>query len=254
MDGSSDVSKAFAGIFSMGSLSHDTATSVATTPAGTELKRKIVTHTIELDFSLRDYGSEVENNDPLFLSSKSDDEVHGWYVKVMSICARAKTLPCDSDSKDVEHSDPKYLPPGGLAKLFREAYFSEIIHEIAPGLSYVARRSPMFDKSAVPAAAVRKSTTVIPGSAANPKITMTPPNSPIMGEEERHRSLTALENDIDDEELDAVDDLNRPNLVIPDQVMYFGENSPSVPPVQFSAFEFCPGIHILFELHTSSIV
>lgn len=243
LDGSLEMSRAYTETFSMGSLSHDTAGQQLTAVAATELKRKILTHIIELDFSIRKVGSEVDNNDPLGLISRSEDQISGWYDIAISICAQARHLPCEYDSASTDCKDPRHLPPGGIAKLFREAHFSELIDEIAPSISYVARRAPLFDKSAVPSASMRKSTTFLPGPPGSPQSCPSPirvsPHCP--PPEDRERSIAALEISGDDEEILEGDDDSNPNLEIPEPVLSFGEYSPVVPPLHFSAFEFAPG-------------
>ena len=247
VDGSSPASKVYVDLLSMDSLAHDTADPMEHPAAVFAMKRKILTHIIDLDLCIRD-SSDDDNNDPLGLVGKTDEDVNQWYNRAMSVCARAKSLPCDGDTDQKNSTKPHHLPPGGLAKLFREAYLSELVDEIAPDLRYCARRAPVFDKSAIPAASVRRSTTMIPGS---PPVSLSgspisPPFVLSSSPEAVKRSQDALEGDSDDdiperENSAPRDEDEGADLVIPDPVLSFGEFSPSLQPVHFSAFEFSAG-------------
>jgi hypothetical protein len=246
VDGSCSASKVYADLFSMGSLSHDTAEAItpdtsASSAAVMRMKKSILTHIIELDFCIRESTDEeeVEKTDPLCLDDKENSQVDTWYSTAMSICSRAKSLPCDSDATATKSDNPAHLPPGGLAKLFREANLSDLIDEISPGMSYWARRAPIFDKSAIPAAAVRMSTTILPGAAQG--ATASPPASAPSSPPSAAKRF--LEGD-DDEMLPAFEgeEDSSAELLIPEPALAFGEYSPAVPAVQFSAFEFSPDV------------
>lgn len=247
LDGSAPESRAFADLFDMGSLSHDTADTSDSSVEALEMKKKILTHIIDLDFCIRE-SSDNGNPDPLGLNDKDNLRVENWYARAMMICARAKDLPCDCDpNSSSKAGDPDHLPPGGLAKLFREANLSEIIDEISSELSYCARRAPLFDKSAIPAASVRMSTTNLPGAPTSAPF---PPSAP-----QAAKILAALlENGDDEEEADrkeadggsadqnaTAEEDDGHEMHIPEPVLSFGEYSPAAPPVKFSTFEFSPG-------------
>lgn len=248
VDGSSPASKVYVDLFSMDSLAHDTADPTEDPAAVTGMKRKILTHVVDLDLCIRDSAYD-ENSDPLGLASKTDGEVNQWYNRAMSVCVRAKSLPCAGDTDQKGSKNANHLPPGGLAKLFREAYLGELVDEIAPDLRYCARRAPLFDKSAIPAASVRRSTTMIPGSPPTPLSgsPILPPFVLSSSPEATKRFQAALERDSDDDtpeaENSAPGDDDGTDLVIPDPVLSFGEYSPALPPVHFSAFEFSAGKH-----------
>lgn len=185
------------------------------------LVRKLLTHAVELDLNIRDDSSN--NSDPLNLISKSDEEVWSWYETAMSICETASSLPCDSCGEAARLEDRSV--PGGLAKLYREAYFGELVKTINPTINCVARRSVLFDKANIPVASHRQSLTNLPVFSVSEILEANSDDDESPKEEDTARDQSAISE----------------SLLLPDIPLVFGQHAPEVPSIKFVYHEVSGG-------------
>lgn len=230
-DGTSDVAKAQQALFKMkpwkdASENTDVEESRA---ALLSLKKRILMHTLEVDFDVRQ--GDVDNEDSLNLNSASEADVGKWYEAALEITRKAASLPCEEikgplGGDDIRTRYSLSKLSGGIAKLYREAHLSKLLASIVPGKTFAVRRSVVVEMKPSRRGSVR--VTIPSGASGTPSLPRTISRNE---SEESSRGNTVRGEDTEE------------GILPPAAPLQFGQFSPELPELSYCFLEVSPGTY-----------
>jgi hypothetical protein len=234
----------------------------------TDMKRKILTHIFEVEFDIS--SSSSSSDDPLGLRLVPSDRLDDFYRRALSICENALYLPCDGCGGASGSFESTGASPiaGGLSKLYREAYLTELLREIQPDTEFLPRRSRPFDPANAARASQRNSITLGVEELARAALESSDterqhPRTGSSGGVIEPAVQSMIEASVNSA-VASVRSLVQPPSASSDSSPFedsipcsaslsFGQRAPAVPDIVFTAVELGPGASILFFLSPLSL-